>query len=162
MRRTPRFALAGLGLAAAFTLSACANPLDSLVENVVSGGVENLIENELGGDVDINIPGSGGSASLPASWPSDVPTPAGDVIFSLGTPGNWSATILVPSQAVVDQAFADLESAGYTLTTEADFGGLISKVYDTDTRTVTIGVISEEGVDGINVQFTIIDKEPQG
>lgn len=164
MRRTPRTALAALGLASAFALTGCfANPLDGLVENVVGGGVENLIENELGGDVDVNIPGSGGTSTLPSSWPSDVPTPDGDVIFSLGTPGNWAATIIVANAGVVDAIYGDLEGAGYTLISEADFGGLASRVYENDVYNVSVsGTPSEDGTSTVTVQYIIAEKEPQG
>lgn len=158
MRRTPRIAIAGLGLAAAFTLSACANPLDAVIENVVGGGVENIIEGAIegegGGDVDINLPGSGGG-SLPESWPSDVPTPEGDVLFSLVQDGTSVATIDVGSQAAVDAAYAELEAAGYVVTSEADLGGLVSKIYENDTYIVTVGSAPDDGSGSVVIQYSI-------
>lgn len=147
----------GLSLAAVFTLSACANPLDGLVENVVSGGVENLIEDQLGEDVDISVPGTGGG-TLPSSWPADVPTPDGEIVFSLAAAGNYSATILVSDQGVVDAVYGQLESAGYSLTTEADFGGLLSRIYENDTYTVSVGSVPDEETGDISVQYSIIEK----
>jgi hypothetical protein len=101
--------------------------------------------------------------SPPSSWPSDVPTPDGDVIFSLGTPGNWAATIIVANAGVVDAIYGDLEGAGYTLISEADFGGLASRVYENDVYTVSVSASpSEDGTSTVTVQYIIAEKESQG
>lgn len=102
-------------------------------------------------------------STLPSSWPSDVPTPDGDVIFSLGTPGNWAATIIVAGAGVVDAIYGDLEGAGYTLISEADFGGLASRVYENDVYTVSVSASpSEDGTSTVTVQYIIAEKESQG
>lgn len=161
MRRTTTTATIGLALAAAVTLSGCiANPLDQLVEDVVSGGVENLIEDQLGEDVDINVPGEDGSASLPDSWPTTVPTPAGDVIFSAAAEGGFQASILVSDQSVVDDLYADLEAAGYELAGEADLGGLVSRNYTGPDFGIVVGSIADEETGEITVQYILTPVTP--
>lgn len=164
MRRTARLAIAGLGIAAAFTLSACANPLDGLIEGVVGGGVENIIEGaiegETGSDVDINVPGTGGG-SLPSSWPSDVPTPSGDILFSLASDGTFAATIDVGDAAAVEAIYAELEGAGYTIVSEADLGGIVSKIYENDAYTVTVGTMPDDGSGSLVVQYGISPKSQE-
>lgn len=157
-RTTTTAAAAGLSLAAALTLSACANPLDALIENVVGGGVENLIEDQTG--VDVSVPGSGG-ASLPDSWPADVPTPEGEVLFSVATGENWTATIEVADQGTIDRLYTDLEGAGYSLTAEADFGGILTRTYELGSRIVTVGVIADEEAGTLTLQYGIVDSGNQ-
>ncbi|MER3390510.1 MAG: hypothetical protein RJQ01_10800 [Microcella sp.] len=152
-RTTTTAAAAGLSLAAALTLSACANPLEGLIENVVGGGVENLIEDQTG--VNIDIDGSGG-ASLPASWPADVPTPDGNVLFSAGVDGNYTATFEIAGADTVDRLRGDLEGAGYALTQEADYGGLLNYFYENDTYTVTVVYIAGEGENADTMQYSIV------
>ncbi|MBX9718430.1 MAG: hypothetical protein K2X36_06260, partial [Microbacteriaceae bacterium] len=78
MRRTAP-AIAVLSMGVALTLSGCfANPLEQLTEGIVEGGVEQIIEDQTGVDVDVD----GSGASLPDSWTADVPTVQGDVVFS--------------------------------------------------------------------------------
>lgn len=156
MRRTTTTAAIGLTLAATLSLSACiANPLDSLVDDVVSGGVENLVEDQLGEGVDINVPGSDGGASLPDSWPSDVPTPDGEVIFSAAAEGGFQASIQVSGQSVVDALYADLEAAGYTLEGEANLGGLVSRNYVGPDFGIVVGSISDEETGEVTVQYIL-------
>ena len=156
MRRTTTTAAIGLTLAATLSLSACiANPLEGLIEDAVSGGVENLIEDQLGDDVDINVPGSDGGASLPSSWPADVPTPDGEVVFSAAAEGSFQATILVSGQSVVDALYADLEAAGYTLEGEANLGGLVSRNYTGPDFAIVVGSISDEETGEVTVQYIL-------
>lgn len=163
MTTAPRILLAGVTLAAALCLSACANPLDGIVEGVVNQGVENVIEGaiegETGGDVEFSAPGTGGS-SLPDSWPADVPTPEGEILFSLASDGTYSATILVSDIAVVEAVHAELEAGGYALISEADFGGIVSKVFEGEAYSVTSGVVPDEETGGFSVQWGIVTRTP--
>lgn len=160
MPRYRSLALPTIAVAAALSLSGCfANPLDGLVENVVQGGVEGLIENELGENVDVTLPGQGGG-QLPSSWPSDVPTPPGDVVFAVASPGNWTASIVVDGQSAVDRAYAELERAGYTLDTEANFGGFVTRSYINDTYQVSVSALPDEA-EGFTIQYVIIEQGTQ-
>lgn len=160
MTTAPRILLAGVGLAAALTLSACANPIDGLVEGVVNNGVENIvegaIEGEGGGDVDVSLPGTG--ASLPDSWPSDVPTPEGDVLFSSAIDGTWGATIVVADASVVDGVYAELEAAGWTLVGESSIDILSSRSYENDTYSVSVSSVPDGETGAVNVTYAIASK----
>ncbi|MER3394994.1 MAG: hypothetical protein RIA38_08520, partial [Microcella pacifica] len=100
-------------------------------------------------------------ASLPDSWPADVPTPEGTVLFSVATGENWTATIEVSDQGTIDRLYTDLENAGYSKTSEADFGGILSRTYELGDRTVTVGVIADEDSGALTVQYGIIDSGGQ-
>lgn len=133
------------------------------MEGVVNDGVENLvegaIEGETGTDVDFSAPGTDG-ATLPDSWPADVPTPEGEVIFSLASDGTYSATILVSDMSVIDAVHAELEAAGYTVISEADFGGIVTKMFEGETYSVTSGVVPDEETGQISVQWGIVTRTP--
>lgn len=150
-------AIAALGLGLALTLSGCfANPLEQLTEGLVEGGVEQLIEDQTGVDVDID----GTGASLPASWPADVPTLDGNVVFSAAADGNFTAAITVPNLAAAEQAFTDLLDAGYTQTSEIQLGeGAATRGFENGTWNVA--VIIAENSDGTGqVQYTITAVTP--
>ena len=64
--------------------------------------------------------GGGGTAtpapSLPASWPRDVPVPAGKLIGSTSSTGRWTVLLLEPGSAatVLRLAGAFYHAAGFT------------------------------------------------
>ncbi|MBU1250933.1 MULTISPECIES: hypothetical protein [Microcella] len=158
MRRTAP-AVGALALAVTLGLTGCfGNPLEQLTENLVEGGVENLIEDQTGVNIDVD---GGGGASLPDSWPSDVPTPDGSVLFSAGVDGNFTASFEISGPEVVDQLRGDLEDSGYALTQEADYGGLLNYLYENDTYTVTAVYIAGEGENADTLQYSIVLKEQQ-
>ncbi len=152
MRRTaPAVAVLGLGLA--LTLSGCfANPLEQLTNGLVEGGVEQIIEDQTG--VDVNIDGSG--ASLPDNWPADVPTVDGNVQFSVATEGIFSAAIDATSVADGEGAYTAMLDAGYTQVAEFQvIDDASSRTFENGTWNVNILVAANE--DGTaTVQYTII------
>ncbi len=155
MRRTTP-ALAALSLALVVTLTGCfANPLDQLTEGLIEGGVEQLIENETGVEVDLN----GTGASLPSSWPAEVPTLQGDVQFSAAAEGSYTASILVGSLATAQQAFTDITDAGFTQTSELQLGeGAESRTFENDTYVVVVFFTAND--DGTaTVQYQINAKQ---
>jgi hypothetical protein len=152
MRRTVP-AIAALGLGLALTLTGCfANPLDQLTEGLVEGGVEQIIEDQTGVDVDID--GSGG-ASLPADWPSDVPTAAGEVVLSTTASGTYSAIINVASYDDVQRAFDEMLLAGFAEISTLDLGeGAVTRVYENTTWNVAVlGAQNDDGT--ATMQYTI-------
>ena len=157
MKRTTRTAtVAGLSLATALALSACANPLDSLIENVVGGGVENLIEGQLGDDVDINF---GEGASLPASWPAEIPVPDGEILLS-GSSEGVSTVSITTTVANVEQTLLDLQDAGFTITQESDVaGGTSVYILENDAYSVSMGWGGEEGEPTVFLQYAVSPKE---
>lgn len=122
---------------AALTLTGCGNA----VENIVEGGVERAIENELGESADVSIDedsfsvdteeGSitAGAGSVPEDFPSDVSLPEGEVAFSqrLETADGFSWSVIITSSedptALVEQVRGDLESNGFTVDEASEFAG---------------------------------------
>jgi len=146
-------AIAVLGLALALTLSGCfANPLDQLTEGLVEGGVEQIIEDQTG--VDVNIDGSG--ASLPDDWPADVPTVDGVVSFSASAEGTFQAAIAVSDLAAAESAITLLTDAGFTQTATFDIGeGYSTTTFENETYVV--GLIIGPNEDGTAiVQYSIV------
>lgn len=151
MRRTTP-ALAGLALALALTLSGCfANPLDQLTEGLVEGGVEQIIEDQTGVDVDVD----GTGASLPADWPADVPTPDGEVVLSAAADGTFSAILTVANIGVAEGAFAEMLATGYTEISTLDLGqGGVTRIYENGTWNVAI--LAAQNDDGTaTMQYTV-------
>ncbi len=151
MRRTAP-ALAALGLGLTLTLTGCfANPLEGLVEGVVEGGVEQIIEDQTGVDVDID----GSGASLPDSWPAEVPTVSGDVVFSAAADGNFTAAITVANLGAAQSAFDALLDAGYTQVAELSLGeGSESRVFENGAYNVAVIIAQNEDGTGL-VQYTV-------
>jgi hypothetical protein len=151
MRRTVP-AVAALGVGLALTLTGCfANPLDQLTDGLVEGGVEQIIEDQTGVDVDID----GTGASLPADWPADVPTVDGTVSFSAAVDNTYTAAITVPSLADAERAFTDMTDAGYTEVTTLDLGdGGQTRVYENPSWNVAIIVAPNDDGTAL-VQYTI-------
>lgn len=151
MRRTVP-AIAALGLGLALTLSGCfANPLEQLTEGLVEGGVEQIIEDQTGVDVDVD----GSGASLPADWPADVPTVDGDVNFSASANGTFTAALTVPNAAAAEDAFTQLLDAGFTEVSALDLGdGSATRVYENGTYNVAVIIGTNDDGTAI-VQYTI-------
>lgn len=154
-RTTP--ALAALALGSVLTLSGCfANPLDQLTEGLVEGGVEQIIEDQTGVDVDVN----GSGASLPDSWPADVPTVDGSILFSAAADGTFTAGITVASTAAAEDAFTRLLDAGYTQTGEFDLGdGASTRTFENGAWTVGI-IIVPDGTGAAQVQYSVTPLTP--
>ncbi|UTT63412.1 hypothetical protein [Microcella humidisoli] len=151
MRRTVP-AITALSLGLALTLSGCfANPLDQLTEGLVEGGVEQIIEDQTGVDVDVD----GTGASLPDSWPADVPTVGGTVQFSAATADIYTAAIETPSVAAGEAAYTDLLDAGFTQVAEFQVSDdASSRTFENSTWTVNVVVAANADGTG-QVQYTI-------
>lgn len=151
MRRTVP-AVAALGLGLALTLSGCfANPLEQLTDGLVEGGVEQIIEDQTGVDVDID----GTGASLPDDWPADVPTVDGEVSFSAAAGGTFSAALTVSDLAAAEEAFTQLIDAGFTEISAIDLGGgTATRVYENSAYNVAVIIGSNDDGTAI-VQYTI-------
>ncbi|WP_084106151.1 hypothetical protein [Demequina sp. NBRC 110056] len=139
MHTRNRAAIGALMLAGAVALAGCSNPLDGLAEEGLERVVEEAVEGE--GELDINL---GGDATLPSTWPSDLPEPPGSLMASFGVEGGGTATFEVPSEDEVIAYVAEVEAAGFTPETEASTG-LEIVVLQSDAWLVSIGWIAEEG-----------------
>jgi hypothetical protein len=120
-------------------LSGCASPLPG---GLGPGGLEEAIEQETGGQVDL------GGAALPADWPAELPLPAGDLVSSISSDGTQVLTYRIADTSVGERLVADLQALGFTSTATSDMGGLVAHVLDRDGWVVTIGWVSgdEDGV----------------
>jgi hypothetical protein len=117
MRRTSVFA-AALSLGLVVSLSGCfANPLEQLTEGLVEGGVEQLIEQ--GSGVDINF---GDGAALPSDWPAELPVPDGEIILS-GSSEGTSTLAMNTTVALAQSGLDDLLDSGFTIVQEQAVGG---------------------------------------
>lgn len=118
--RRPRLLLAVTAMAASvLALAGCTNPIDQLVQGGVQEGVERIIEEQTGSDIEVN---TGGGASLPDGWPAEIPVPDGSPMFSMAAEGGYQATFEVADaeegERIKDQLVAD----GYVMEGETDMG----------------------------------------
>jgi hypothetical protein len=156
MRITTARTLAPVALAAVltFTLTGCfSNPLEGLLE----GGIENIIEDQTG--VDIDVDGSGNGASLPDSWPSDVPVPDGKIVSSMAIDGTFSASIQVSDDAAAQAGLDALLDAGFESESEMDMGELkIFGLFDATTG-ISYSWITDEEAGEVFVTMTVSPRE---
>lgn len=151
-RTTPVVVLA---TAAALTLSGCfANPLDQLTENLIEGGVEQIIEGQTGVDVDLG----GAGATLPESFPAGMPTPNGELLYSLAIDDSYALTYSIPDIAVTGALYAELEGAGFALMSEVNMGeGASGRVYENDSYNVSaFAATNDDGT--VSLQYTVATK----
>lgn len=171
-RFVPRAALAALSLTAALTLSACGgNPIsdaingavDNAVEDAVEAGVEQVVEANTGNDVDINV---GGNASLPADFPSEVPTPSGGSIFSsIKVDEGWSVNYGWESAdagtAAISDLIATLQAEGWTEGNVSDLGEFKSWLYENDSYGIVIAEVIDSSNDTVSMSYTVTAKVTQ-
>lgn len=142
MRLTTPAAVLTAGLLT-LTLAGCfANPLEELTES----GVEGIVEEATGVDVDVD---SDGSASIPDGFPADVPLPPGLPVTTLHVDNIFQLTYEVDDAAVADAVVAELVAAGYTELATSDLGELKTWVYENDRYNVTVSILT----DGETVQL---------
>lgn len=118
--RRPRLLVAATAVAAsALLLSGCTNPIDQLVQGGVQDGVERIIEEQTGSDIEID---TGGGASLPEGWPAEIPVPEGSPMFSMAAEGGYQATFEVTDAAEGERIKDQLVADGYVMEGETDMG----------------------------------------
>lgn len=139
MRTTTPAALLTAGLLT-LTLSGCfANPLEELTES----GVEGIVEEATGVDVDVD---SDGSASIPDDFPAEVPLPPGSPTTSLDVDGTFQLTYQIDDAAVAEALVEELVAGGYTELATSDLGQLKTWVYENATYTVSISLLTDGDV----------------
>ncbi|MAT19196.1 MAG: hypothetical protein CMF56_11685 [Leifsonia sp.] len=155
MRRIVPVLALGAGLSLA--LSGCfVNPLESITENLVEEGVEELIEGQTGVDIDVN----GSGISLPDSWPSELPVPSeGTLQYSASIGETFSAQYEVSGRGTFDDLVSKLEAAGFENTGEIEYGGLTSTALETERWQVSIVYIDGEDSTPAALQYSIVDKD---
>ncbi len=151
MRRTaPVATVIGLGLV--LSLTGCfANPLDQITEGIVEGGVEQIIEDQTGVDVDVD----GTGASLPDGWPTEIPVPAGNIVASAAVDGTFFVTLETGSFADAEAGYQNIVANGFTESSSFDLGNN-SKSFTADNGTLSIAYLLAENEDGTaTVQMTV-------
>jgi hypothetical protein len=118
------------------------------VGNAVEEGVERAIEEGAGGDVDINIDGSG--AELPEGFPSDVPQPNGTIQASIGSPEGYMVNFQTSESGA--ESFVG-EFSGWTDDGTVDLGGTKAYAFSNDSYSVAI-TVSGNG-DETAVSYTV-------
>lgn len=145
MKNSARIAIAlAATLLIAPTLSGC-------------GGIEGLIEQATGGEVNVSI------GSLPDGWPSEVPVIDGDIIAG-GTaaddsdnPG-WNVTIKVENEAAFTEIKNQLEGAGFESVDAGELDGgdtITSGAFKNANYGVLVAVSGSDGAFVAN--YTVID-----
>lgn len=156
MRRTVP-AVAALALGVSLTLSGCfANPLEQLTEGLVEGGVEQIIEDQTGVDVDVD----GSGASLPDAWPAEVPVPAGNIVASAGVDGTFFVTLETASVDDAEAGYQNILASGFTETSTFDLGNE-SKSYIADSATYGIAYLwaaNENGTATVQITLTPVSQ----
>lgn len=105
--------------ASVLVLAGCTNPIDQLVQGGVQDGVERIIEEQTGSDIEVN---TGGGASLPEGWPAEIPVPDGSPMFSMAAEGGYQATFEVADAAEGERIKDQLVADGYVMEGETDMG----------------------------------------
>ena len=145
MKNSVRIAIAlAATLLLAPTLTAC-------------GGVEGMIEQLSGGEIDVSI------GSLPDGWPTEVPVIDGEIIGGGtaagddGSPG-WNATIKVASAAAFGEIKSQLEGAGFTQLDAPDVDGseeVTSGAFKNDNYGVIVAVTGADG--NFIANYTVVE-----
>lgn len=149
---TTRITLAAAGgLAIALALTGCANPIEQLVQ----GGVESVIEQQTGSDIDVS---GDGNASVPDDFPSSIPILDGDVFFSQSIEGNWMLDMYVDSEDEALSGYQQLLDAGFAEIAQLDLGELKSNVVDNDQFSVSYVYGQLDDENRMMVKYTVTTK----
>lgn len=137
---------------ASLTLAGCANPIDEIIkqgtENAIEGAIEGATENA---DIDIN---TGGGASVPTDWPSEVPLPDGEVQMSVKADGSFSLTMLAEA-AEVEATIERIKAAGFTDDGSIDVGEMRILSLKNDAWSVGI-TVTEDPSSGKTMMMYIV------
>jgi hypothetical protein len=118
------------------------------VEDLVSQGVEDAIESNTGGEVNID-------GELPADFPESVPLIDGDISFSAGAGGEEGWVVVITSSADdgVAEAVTALEGAGFTEDRSVSGQAGTGAVYSNDELFVLLAG------EGQTVTYTVTPKQ---
>lgn len=123
---------------AVLLLAGCANPLDQLVQ----GGAEEIVEQVTGGNVDVGV---GGTASVPADFPSDILLPDVDPVTTLTIPEGWQLTYSLPVEEAQRIFDAIKNDPAYTIEAETDMGEMLILISTNADHRVNLSLIRAEG-----------------
>ncbi|WP_430867341.1 hypothetical protein [Demequina aurantiaca] len=129
--------------AAVALLAGCSNPIEKLGNNLAEAGTEKLAEELTGGDVQIDLDGSG--ADLPADWPSDVVLPDGQILLAVSQDDGQMAQIKVSGTDAFDEMASNLENAGFEEGESLDNEVMKIRIFQRDDMGATVGLIDLDG-----------------
>ncbi len=120
-------------------LSACANPLQAVSDQVAENLVEGAVESQT--DVDVEIDGG----TIPASWPTDVPTPTGKIVTvfcgdGMGCSGSFE---VADAKGEFDTFVAALLGRGFTQSMDLSSEGNYLGVFENATTSVTVSTATD-------------------
>ena len=150
--------LLAAALAAPWTVTGCGGAVNEAAEKV--------IENETGGDVEIDDDkvtwtdedGNSGSAGegveMPASWPGDVPVYDGGALqFATVSESEGSASVAWTStqgaKAMYTEYTDQLEAAGFTAATEGSYEGTFSGTFTDASYAIAVAAASATGEENL-------------
>lgn len=132
-------------LVASLTLSGCfPNPLDQISEGVVEDGVEKLIEDTTGSEVDLE------SGALPADFPTEVPVPDRPVqsgtMIKTEEGAMWNVHFDVDDgAAAAEEARQALLAAGWTEEYWTEGSGMVGGMFKKGDLGVNISAMDDGG-----------------
>ena len=121
------------------------------------GGLEGIIEQATGGEVNVSI------GSLPDGWPTEVPVIDGEIIAGGtaaaddGSPG-WNVTIKVDAATAFGEIKSQLEGAGFTQLDAPDVDGseeVTSGAFKNDNYGVIVAVTGADG--NFIANYTVVE-----
>lgn len=129
-----------LAAAAALTVSLAgcfANPLDRLAES----GVEDVIEQVTGGEVDID---AGGGATVPEGFPAEIPLPSGSPNYALRAGDSWQLEFRLADAAEAEPIVAWFPANGYTESGVTDMGEMKIWIFEGDAYQANLSLITAD------------------
>lgn len=121
------------------------------------GGIEGIIEQATGGEVNVSI------GSLPDGWPSEVPVVDGEIIAGgtieddNGNPG-WNVTIKVDDESAFTGIKSQLEGAGFESVDAGELDGgdtITSGAFKNANYGVIVAVSGSDG--SFVANYTVVD-----
>lgn len=127
------------------------------VEDAINNAVQDVLPEEIlqlwesTADIPLELPVG---ASLPTSWPEDIPTPDGEVLFAVDDPPTWNVAIAVVDEDAAVAGAAALVAAGFRQTGESTLQGVQLLEFNNADYAVTYASITEAGQTVVNMTVT--------
>lgn len=145
-----------LTFAVLLTLAGCANPVDSALEKVTSGAVNEFIEEQTGGSVQTSMD------QLPDGFPSNVPVPDVDPTFAMRQESEGVTTWIAHFGEGVDESTYEalkvsLEGAGFVEVEDSSYETTAGRLagYSNDSYDVHLSYVV---VDTPTIQLVVMDR----
>lgn len=130
--------------------------------------LERAIEQETGGVADIDFNGDnwtattdegtvavGANVGLPADFPSDIYVPDGQVVMAVADMAQNAVSTTIQtnmsSSDVIEKYKSELAEQGWTITTTANYGGVMMIGAGKDDRALTVSVTGGDGLTTVSI-----------